>query len=632
MTSEISQKVDHSFYNTYNRFNVEFSDAKGVHLFTKDGDKYLDMGSGIGVNSLGHQHPNLVKAVSQTTLWHTCNLYYNTKSVELSHKISKVSGIKDAKVFLCNSGAEATESAIKNMRRYFYNLGLAHKNEIITVKGAFHGRTMATIFAAFKNTEGFEPGPGGFVQCEFNDFAHFKSCVNENTAGIIVEIIQGEGGIRTCDREYLTKLQDFCNQKGILFCADEVQSGVGRSGKFFSYQLFDLNPDIVCFAKAMGGGLPIGGIIAKPDVAHALLPRTHGTTFGGNNLVAAVACEVVDVVSKPEFLQGVNDLSDHFDKLLHALQKSHPHAITEVRGIGMMKAIRIAEYIPNTEILRDLFDRKILCITAQDNCIRFLPPLIISKSDLQHACNAISEILSTKDYPKPKDLLYEGKAKKIHSTTSPAYLIQEYKNSVTAFNNQKMDIIEEKGQVNAEISRIIMQKLSLSGIHTHFVSQISNTHQIIHKLDMIPLEVVCRNLAAGSFCKRLGVEKGLSFPHPIIEFCYKRDDLGDPFMSESEILALGIIGQEMINSLKKTTLRINSLLKEILGQDYSLVDFKLEFGTSNHHTHPILADEISPDSCRIWNSDGVSFDKDRYRNETGDLISGYKAILNHLQS
>ena len=378
----------------HKRFDVTFSHGEGVYLFGTDGKKYLDFGAGIAVNTLGHCHPKMVDALTNQArkLWHVSNIYNISELNKYAEKLVE-STFADY-VFFCNSGAEGLECAIKMIRRHFYVKGQAQKNRIITFTGAFHGRTIATISAAAKKKyiEGFEPALPGFDNVEFGNIEAVKKAIDDNTAGILIEPIQGEEGIRVSDKNFILELRKLATEKGLLLAFDEVQCGMGRTGHLFAYDYYGIKPDIVATAKAIAGGFPLGACLATSDAASGMTLGVHGTTYGGNPLAMAVADSVLDEMLKPNFLTNVENVGEKLRHELKNLQEKFPQIIDEIRGVGLMIGIKINQKIENTEIVKKLIKNQLLTIPAGENVIRILPPLIITE---QHVSEAISKIEMT---------------------------------------------------------------------------------------------------------------------------------------------------------------------------------------------------------------------------------------------
>ena len=377
---------------TYASSKLSFEKGSGTWLFTKSGEAYLDFASGIAVNILGHGHPHLVSEIQlqASKLLHTSNLYNIEQQQRLAKRLCNLSFAE--KVFFCNSGAEANEGAIKVARRYFYSIGKPNKYRIICIKNSFHGRTIAAISASGskKMTEGFGPKSPGFDHFEFGNHKKMKKLINKNTAAIMVETIMGEGGIKVIPNWCIKELRKICNKKGILLILDEVQCGVGRSGKFFAFEDAKIKPDIVPIAKGIGGGFPIGAVLMSKKVAKGMTPGTHGSTFGGNPLAMSVGNAVLDQILNKGFLPKVRKLSNYFHSELNKIQKQFPSIIKEVRGVGYLIGLQLL--FDQTKFIQQLMDNKLLTIRAAENVIRILPPLNVKKSEIDIALSIIKKV------------------------------------------------------------------------------------------------------------------------------------------------------------------------------------------------------------------------------------------------
>ena len=378
----------------YNRKKIAFKYGKGSYLFSTDGKKYLDMLSGIAVNSLGHAHPKLVKTIRDQSkkLWHVSNAFQIPEGEKLAKKLCQKT-FADYVMFQ-NSGAEATEAAIKVARRYFYSIGKPDKNRILCIKNSFHGRTLAAIFASGskKMTEGFGPKVTGFDHFSFGDHNSLKKKINKNTAAIMVETIMGEGGIKVIPDWCLKELRALCNKKKILLILDEVQCGIGRSGDFFAFEKSKVKPDIVPIAKGIGGGFPIGAVLMNKKVASGMTPGTHGSTFGGNPLAMSVGNTVMDIVSNKKFLNNVKSLSKYFLLKLNKVQAKYPNIIKQIRGRGFLIGIQL--YKDQTGFIKKLMDNQLLTIRAAENVVRILPPLNVNKNEIDLAIKIIEKVCS----------------------------------------------------------------------------------------------------------------------------------------------------------------------------------------------------------------------------------------------
>jgi acetylornithine/N-succinyldiaminopimelate aminotransferase len=369
----------------YARADVAFEKGEGVWLVTREGERYLDFGAGVAVNALGHAHPHLVKALAEQAakLWHTSNLYRIPEGERLAQRLVENTFADVA--FFSNSGAEALEASIKMARRYHFANGQPERFRIVTFEGAFHGRTLATIAAGGqkKYLEGFGPKVEGFDQVPFDDDKALEAAITPETGAILIEPIQGEGGVRAVPNERLRKLRRLCDDKGLLLLLDEVQTGVGRTGKLFAHEWSGIAPDIMAVAKGIGGGFPIGVCLATAEAAKGMTVGSHGTTFGGNPLAMAVGNAVLDVVLEPGFLDHVARMSLLLKQRLAELKDRHPAVIAEIRGEGLMLGLRL--HVPNTDFVNAAFERKLLTIAAGDNVVRLLPPLIVDEGEVAEA-------------------------------------------------------------------------------------------------------------------------------------------------------------------------------------------------------------------------------------------------------
>ena len=380
-----------SLAKNYKRRNLSFKKGKGSFLYTQGGKKFLDFVQGIAVNSLGHANPNLIKAINKQSkkLWHVSNSFIIPEGEELAKKLTNRT-FADAVIFQ-NSGAEATEAAIKVARRYFYSIGKPKKNRILCIKNSFHGRTIAAINASGskKMIEGFGPKVDGFDHFQFGNHKELKRKITSKTAAIMVEPIMGEGGIKVIPNWCLKELRKICNKKKILLILDEVQSGIGRSGKFFSYEYAKIKPDIVPIAKGIGGGFPIGAVLMTKKVSKAMVPGTHGSTFGGNPLAMAVGNAVIDQINN-NLLNNVKKMSKYFISNLNQLKMKYPNTIKEVRGVGLLIGIQL--FSDQTFFIKKLMENRLLTIRASENVIRILPPLNVKKSEIDLALRTINKV------------------------------------------------------------------------------------------------------------------------------------------------------------------------------------------------------------------------------------------------
>ncbi len=378
----------------YNRKKISFKFGRGSFLYSTNGKKYLDFVQGIAVNSLGHAHPKLIKTINTQSkkLWHVSNAFIIPEGEKLAKKISKKT-FADYVMFQ-NSGTEATETAIKVARRYFYSIGKPNKNRILCVKNSFHGRTLAAIYASGskKMTEGFGPKIGGFDHFVFGNHKSLKKKINKNTAAIMVETIMGEGGIKVIPDWCLKELRKICNKKKILLILDEVQCGIGRSGDFFAFEKSGVKPDIVPIAKGIGGGFPIGAVLMNKKVASGMIAGTHGSTFGGNPLAMSVGNSVIDIISNKKFLNNVKNLSKYFLSNLNIIKDKYPKIIKDIRGRGLLIGIQL--HTDQVKFIKKLMENKLLTIRAAENVVRILPPLNVKKNEINQALRIIKKVCS----------------------------------------------------------------------------------------------------------------------------------------------------------------------------------------------------------------------------------------------
>ena len=377
---------------TYARRSLSFSHGKGCYLFSTSNEKYLDFVSGIAVNALGHCHSHLVKVMQSQAekLWHVSNAFEIPEQEKLAKRLVE-NTFADHVIFM-NSGAEATEASIKIARKYFYEKGQTNKNRIITFKGAFHGRTLASLFAANNpdHIKGFEPKVDGFDQVDFGDHEGLKNAINKNTAAIMVESIFGEGGIKVIPSECLIGLRKICDDNDLLLILDEVQCGIGRTGKFFAFEWSDIQPDIVPIAKGIGGGFPIGACLVNKKAGSGMKPGSHGSTFGGNPLAMSIGNAVLDIIFEKNFLENVISQGNYFEKQLLKIKKKYPHIIEDVGGKGLLKGIKLK--VENLTFINQLFEHKLLVVKASENVVRLLPPLIVNKNEIDEAIVIIEKV------------------------------------------------------------------------------------------------------------------------------------------------------------------------------------------------------------------------------------------------
>ena len=380
----------------YNRRKIAFIKGKGSFLYATNGKKYLDFVQGIAVNSLGHANPYLIKAMHKQAnkVWHVSNAFMIPEGEKLAKRLTQKTFADN--VIFQNSGAEATEAAIKVARRYFYAKGKPHKNRILCIRNSFHGRTIAAIYASGsrKMTEGFGPKVPGFDHIKFRDFKprfpNIKNKIKNNTAAIMVETVLGEGGIKKIPDKCLKYLRKICNKKKILLILDEVQCGIGRSGKFFAFEYSGVKPDIVPIAKGIGGGFPVGAVLMNKKVASAMVPGTHGSTFGGNPLAMSVGNAVLDKIFKKGFLKNIKKISKYFHNELNKIKNDYPKLIKEVRGVGLLIGLQL--FYDQKKFIQKLQDNNFLTIRAGENVVRILPPLNVKKSEVDLALKIIRKV------------------------------------------------------------------------------------------------------------------------------------------------------------------------------------------------------------------------------------------------
>jgi len=382
---------DTAIYGTFARAPLAFERGEGTWLYTADGERYLDFAAGIAVNSLGHSHPHLVDALTEQAgkLWHVSNLYEIPGQERLAGRLVENSFAD--RVFFTNSGAEALECAIKTARRYHYVNGRPEKFRILTFEGAFHGRTLATIAAGGqkKYLEGFGPKVEGFDQVAFDDIEAAKKAIRPETAAILIEPVQGEGGIRPAPAQFLRELRRLCDDNNLLLIFDEVQCGIGRTGKLFAYEWMGVKPDIMAIAKGIGGGFPVGACLATEEAASGMTAGVHGTTFGGNPLAMAVGNAVLDVVLADGFLEKVAQKGLALKQSLAAIVDEFPTVFEEIRGLGLMLGLKCR--MANTGINQKFREAHFLAVTAGENVIRLLPPLTVTDEEIRLAVERIRE-------------------------------------------------------------------------------------------------------------------------------------------------------------------------------------------------------------------------------------------------
>ncbi len=390
--------ISPSIMTTYGRIDIAFTHGQGSFLVAEDGKKYLDYASGIAVNAFGHCHPKLVEALQDqaSKLWHTSNLYRILEQETVAEKL--VANSCADRVFFCNSGAEATEGAVKVARRYAWANGEKERTEIICATGAFHGRTLAMLAANDRPLfrEGFGPSAQGFTHVEWGDIESLKKVIGKHVAAILVEPVQGEGGARKAPEGYLKSLNDIAKENGSLLISDEVQIGMGRSGTLFAYQKEDIEPDIIALAKGLGGGFPVGAVMAKAEVGDAMVPGTHGSTFGGNPLAMRSANAVLELLLENDFLNNLRKMIVYFDKKMDELikndMKNNP-IIFAKKGSGMLRGFQLNEDVTAGDFSNIAREKSLLLVGAAENTIRLLPPLNTSKAEVDNAFDILNDIV-----------------------------------------------------------------------------------------------------------------------------------------------------------------------------------------------------------------------------------------------
>ena len=390
-----NEELKQNLMNTYARFPVTFVKGEGLYTYDEDGRKYADFGSGISVNNLGHCHPAVVNAMQKQaeTLCHCSNLYWSEPQLAAAEYLVKYSGLD--RVFFCNSGAEANEGAVKLARKYFYDKGRSDKYEIITMIKSFHGRTLATLTATGQDKvkTGFAPLPEGFVYAAYNDFEDLKAKVSDHTCAVMLEPVQGEGGIYPMEKDYIEKVAAFCKENELLLIFDEIQCGMGRTGTIFAYEQYGVKPDIVTNAKALGGGLPFGAFIASEEVAASFGPGSHGSTFGANPVAAAASAAVFEVIEKENMLAHVKTVGAYLRDKLLALKKDYPDLVKEVRGLGLMLGMEVT--CGASAVVNACFEQGVVLLSAGPDVVRFLPPFIISEKDVDFLAETLKKALNS---------------------------------------------------------------------------------------------------------------------------------------------------------------------------------------------------------------------------------------------
>ena len=394
--SEIIDKADKVIARTYNRFPIVITKGRGCTLWDSDGRAYTDFVAGIAVCNLGHAHPRVAKALSKQaeTLFHVSNLYYTVPQTELASWL--VNNSFADRVFFCNSGAEANEAAIKLVRKYFNDKGEEGRCRIIAMEKSFHGRTMATLSATGqeKMRKGFEPVLNGFDFVPFNDIEALQSKINSSTCAVLIEPIQGEGGVRCPDHDYLKKVRQICDETGTLLIFDEIQTGLGRTGKLFAYENFGIEPDVMTLAKALANGLPIGAMLTREHISEAFVPGSHASTFGGTPVVTAASLEVVKILIEENIIDYGRKIGEYFKQKLFRLKDRH-ESIIDVRGIGLLLAMKVK--VDGDKVVKACMDKGFLINCIQGNILRFIPPLIIGKEEIDSLAACLDELFDRLD-------------------------------------------------------------------------------------------------------------------------------------------------------------------------------------------------------------------------------------------
>ena len=395
--SILKERENKFLFNTYARYPIEIKRGQGTKLYDFNGKEYTDLLAGIAVCNLGHANMEIAKAISEQAkkLVHVSNLFYTKEQIDLAEKLINTTPHM-SKVFFCNSGAEANEACIKLARRYFKKIKNQEKFEIITLEGSFHGRTFATMSATGqeKIKEGFEPLVPGFVHAKPNDLKDIEGKINNKTAAIMIEVIQGEGGIRPLKRDFVKGIEDLCKLKGLLFIVDEIQTGIGRTGKMWGFEHYNVKPHIISCAKALANGLPIGAMMATEEVAKAFGPGTHATTFGGGPVVCRAALKVLEIIFRDNLIDRAKKIGEFALSELKRLQDKYPTLIKEVRGIGLMLGIELTPEVDAKKVFDTIIDKGFIVNLTQGSTLRLLPPLIIEEEEIKAFSNTLDDILS----------------------------------------------------------------------------------------------------------------------------------------------------------------------------------------------------------------------------------------------
>jgi len=391
-----------SVMNTYGRYNLGLARGKGCILHDLDGREYLDLLAGIAVTGLGHCHPEVVQAMCDQAqeLFHVSNLFYQEPQVALAEALLDTwrpgAAARDGRVFFCNSGAEANEGAIKLARRYMHKVRGENRHEVITLSGSFHGRTLATLTATGQDKvkDGFEPLPEGFITVQAGDLEAMRAAVTDRTAAVLLEIVQGEGGVKPFPAEYLQGVQALCRERGVLFMADEIQTGLCRTGRWWAHQHFGLQPDVITCAKALANGLPMGAVLATAEVARGFEPGSHATTFGGGPVVAAAALKTLEVMARDRLAERAERLGAFAMSLFADVAADNPGKVGQVRGLGLMIGIELSPGVDGQKVWEELLRRGYILNLTQGSVLRLLPPLIIGEADLRRFAKTLGDVLS----------------------------------------------------------------------------------------------------------------------------------------------------------------------------------------------------------------------------------------------
>lgn len=390
----LKDRTSKSVMNTYGRYPLALARGKGCLLYDLDGREYLDLLAGIAVTNLGHCHPEVTQAMcaQASELVHVSNLFFQEPQVALAEAL--IATWRPGRVFFCNSGAEANEGAIKLARRYMRKVKNQDRFEIVTLSGSFHGRTLATLTATGQDKvkEGFDPLPQGFVTVEAGNLEAMAAAITDKTAAVLLEAVQGEGGVKPFPAEYLKGVQALCREKGVLFIVDEIQTGMCRTGKWWAHQNYGLEPDVITIAKGLANGLPMGAVLATEEVASGFEPGSHATTFGGGPVVAAAACKVVEIMNRDRMPERAARMGDFAKALFADVAEDNPGKIAQVRGLGLMIGIDLA--IDGQKVWEELIKRGFILNLTQGTVLRLLPPLTIGQEDLQRFAQALGDVLS----------------------------------------------------------------------------------------------------------------------------------------------------------------------------------------------------------------------------------------------